>query len=462
MTDMNALTQLPRLVAQGVSRNCRAVVPTGIALALLALVPGCSSSSDGATDDNRDGGGGLESAGSGAGTASGGSGTPSSGSASSSVGGAGLGVGRASGGGRANGTGGVSQSSGGTNPGTGVNGMGGTAPGGAGAGGAGTGGKPNTGGTGGAGTGGKPSTGGAGGAGTGGKPSTGGAAGTGGATSNLDKELFGVYCGNTPSDVTQFEGWVGRHVDGILGYTGNASWADYDGSVGWAVGNWSVLDRRVLWSVPLIPTGATLADAAAGKYDDHYKKAAQTLATYRTQEPVLYVRTGWEFNGNWFPWNAQGKAKDFAGAFQHFVMAFRGVSNRFRIEWNVNVGDVGMNPEDAYPGDSYVDIIGMDFYWNTQWDPTDPAQAWTSMLTRKYGLNWHQDFAKAHGKPTAYSEWGVMSNNGVSYVQQAKAWFASHDVVYQTYWNSDSAFTGKLSSGQYPATGAAYKTAFGQ
>jgi hypothetical protein len=278
----------------------------------------------------------------------------------------------------------------------------------------------------------------------------------------LDRELLGVYCGNTPSEVTQFESWLGRNVDGILGYTGNADWSDYDGSVGWAVGLWGALDRRVLWSVPLIPSGASLTEAAAGKYDDHYRKAAQTLATYRPQESVLYIRTGWEFNGDWFPWTAQGKAKDFAGAFQRFVTVFRSVSKRFKIEWNVNIGEVGMNPEDAYPGDPYVDIIGMDFYWNTQWDPKDPAEGYNYMVTRKWGLKWHQDFAAAHGKPTAYSEWGVMSNDAAPYIEQVKVWFTSHDVIYQTYWNSDVAFKGKLSSDQYKAAGTAYRTAFGK
>ena len=45
-------------------------------------------------------------------------------------------------------------------------------------------------------------------------------------------EFLGVFCGNTPSDVTQFETWLGRKVDGILGYTGDKDWSDYDGSVG--------------------------------------------------------------------------------------------------------------------------------------------------------------------------------------------------------------------------------------
>ena len=273
--------------------------------------------------------------------------------------------------------------------------------------------------------------------------------------------LLGVYTGNDPNGIRAFETWLGDPVDGILGYTGDASWADYDGSVGWAMGVWNPSNRPVLWSVPLIPRGATLEAAAAGDYNSHYVGAAQKLATFRPQDPVLFIRTGWEFNGNWFPWTAQGKPEAFKGAFRQFVDSFRSVSNRFVFEWNVNVGDVGMNPETAYPGDCYVDIIGMDFYWNTQWDPTDPNAAWQSMLTRSWGLNWHQSFAAAHGKPTAYSEWGVDNNGAGPYIDKAAQWFASHDVVYQTYWDSDNAFRGKLSNGQFPLAAAAYLRNFG-
>jgi hypothetical protein len=54
-----------------------------------------------------------------------------------------------------------------------------------------------------------------------------------------------------------------------------------------------------------------------------------------------------------------------------------------------------------------------------------------------------------------------MSDDAAPYIQQAKQWFDDHQVVFHTYWNSDLDFKGKLSSGQYPAAGAAYKQAFG-
>ncbi len=274
--------------------------------------------------------------------------------------------------------------------------------------------------------------------------------------------LLGVYCGNTPADILQFETWLGRKVDGVLGYTGNASWADYDGSVGWAIGNWSGLDRRVFWSVPLIPKGATLEEAARGDYTDHYQAAAAQLAKWRPKERVLYLRTGWEFNGDWMPWSAIKNPKAFAGAFRQFVKVFRAASSRFRFEWNVNCGTTSMNPEDAYPGDDVVDLIGMDFYWQTEWDPKEPIPAWENAVNRQYGLKWHQTFAKAHGKPTAYSEWGVRGDNASPYVERAKAWFEQHHVVYQTYWNSNADYPGQLSQGQYPAAGETYRARFGK
>jgi hypothetical protein len=272
--------------------------------------------------------------------------------------------------------------------------------------------------------------------------------------------MLGVYTGNDPKEITDFEQWLGRRVDGILGYTGGASWADYDGSVGWAVGVWAPLDRPVLWSVPLIPKGAALDQAAAGAYDQHYRDAATKLAATRPLDPVIHVRTGWEFNGDWFPWTAKGRPDAFKGAFHHFVDTFRSVSKRFVFEWNVNIGDTGMDPETAYPGDCWVDLIGMDFYWNTKWDAKDPGAAWQSMLDRPWGLTWHQAFAARHGKPTSYSEWGVDNNAAGPYIEQAQRWFADHGVVFQTYWDSNTAFTGKLSSNQFPATGDAYRRTF--
>ncbi|MBN1998024.1 glycosidase [candidate division KSB1 bacterium] len=280
------------------------------------------------------------------------------------------------------------------------------------------------------------------------------------------KPLLGVYVGNTPSDVGTFETWLGRPVDGILGYTGHASWQDYDGSVGWAAGLWRDQQRKIFWSVPLIPKEASLEMAAKGAYNSHYLAAAKNLANFRQQDSVLYIRTGWEFNGDWFPWSAIGKSEQFIGAWRNFVTSFKSVSGRFRFDWCPNFGDTGMSPEEAYPGDDYVDIIGMDIYDETIWCKIkDPVARWEFNLTEPYGLNWHRDFATAHNKPMSYPEWGVGGNGSGDnpyFVEKMAQWCEENQVVYQTYWNSNAAYPGKLSDNQYPQTAAKYREVFGE
>lgn len=275
--------------------------------------------------------------------------------------------------------------------------------------------------------------------------------------------LLGVYIDNSAQLVKQFETWLGRAVDGVHGVIGAANWHDFTDSARWSVDElWAPTGRDVFWSVPLIVKDANLRDAADGDYNQYYKQVAQQLLRYDNGGDPIYVRTGWEFNGAWFNWSAIGKEQDFIGAFRQFVDSFRSVSDRFKFEWNVNESYGGMDPAKAYPGDNYVDIIGMDFYFNPQWQGSDGAKAFEQLAYgHKYGLQWHQDFAKAHGKPTAYSEWGVRGNEAESFLKAAKAWFDKHDVVYQSIWNSDVDYPGKMSDGSDPKSGAAYKSLFG-
>ncbi|HLH93089.1 MAG TPA: glycosyl hydrolase [Xanthobacteraceae bacterium] len=272
---------------------------------------------------------------------------------------------------------------------------------------------------------------------------------------------FGAYVGNSPAELSRFERWVGRPVDHIAAHTGRENWKDWVGSIKWSIGLWAPVDKPIAWTIPLMVKGGSLADAAAGKYDDFYRQGARLLAASCPKEDRIYIRTGEEFNGDWMPWAAQGHERDFIAAYRRFVAAFRSQSPRFRFEWNVNVGETRMNAADGYPGDDDVDVIGMDFYYNRAWDPADPILAWNKMVERPYGLKWLEQFAAEHKKPTAYPEWGVNSDAAGPYIKKAAEWFASHRVVYERVWDSNDGFPGKLSDGQYPNAGAAYIAAFG-
>lgn len=268
-----------------------------------------------------------------------------------------------------------------------------------------------------------------------------------------------VHVGNDPAAVLRFEKWLGCPVEGVSVHSGQANWADWSGSIGYQLNLWRGTRRRLYWSVPLIPEGATLDDAARGAFDARYRAAATTIAAQTPGNAAIPIRTGWEFNTAHMPWAARGHEAAFVGAYRRFVAAFRAASPRFRFEWTVNLGGDD-DPARAYPGDGFVDVIGMDAYYNTTWDSADAAKAWAYNVDRRYGLAWLEAFAARHGKPTAYSEWGVMSDTAGPYIAAAGRWFAGHHTLYQSYWDSNSAFPGKLSGGRLGRAGAAYRAAF--
>jgi hypothetical protein len=280
------------------------------------------------------------------------------------------------------------------------------------------------------------------------------------------KPIWAVYVGNDSNGtlIPKYEQWFGRPTDGILSYTGDANWRDYDGCTPWAEGIWSRYDRRVLWSVAFFPKGANLVAAAKGKYNDHWKKIAQALATWRPNEPLLYIRTAWEFNGDWFQYSSRNNPQAFIAAWRQFVSTFRSVSDRFRFDWcpSAETGHV----EEAYPGDDYVDIIGLDLYDQARWCKIkDPAERWDKVaLHGDHALLWHQAFAKAHHKPMSYPEWGTGGNESDDdpyFVEHMHRWFVDNHVIYATYWDSNSVYQGQLSNNQYPLAAAKYKELFG-
>jgi Ca-dependent carbohydrate-binding module xylan-binding/Glycosyl hydrolase family 26 len=276
--------------------------------------------------------------------------------------------------------------------------------------------------------------------------------------------LHGVFVGNQPSELDRYEAWLGKPAEAVLAYTGDRDWNEM--SPGWIMSQHP--DHTLLFSIPLFPQTSSLQAVAGGAGDSHFRDIAQTILANAQNvdapDGSIYVRTGWEMGGEWFPWGQQGNAHPelFRAAFQHFADAFHSVSDRFKIVWDV-VGDRG-DVEQFYPGDAYVDVVSQDFYWNPQWTSQDGGDAFGIIRDQHRGLQWIENFADAHGKPTAYSEWGVPAGyDATEFIQAAKAWFEdpAHDVKYATYWDSDAAYPGMISDGSDPATGAAYKDVFG-
>ena len=272
--------------------------------------------------------------------------------------------------------------------------------------------------------------------------------------------IIGSYEGSNPWNGNMlYREMMGQEAAGTTLFTGQASWLDYTGSASWAASTTESIGAQKLWSVPLFANSSSLKEAASGADDKYFAQVAKSLLGSQASGSI-YVRTGWEFNGGYETWYAGSDPADYIKAYQQFVDAFRSVSNRFVFTWSPGETNGGMDPAAAYPGDAYVDIIGLDVYDNNTYQGNNATAAFNNALEAKYGLNWLANFASQHGKQIAIPEWGVNNNNDAAFVTLMANWIKTHNVAYASYWDADAGNFNGLLSGM-PAVEAAYLAAFG-
>ncbi|HWK56728.1 MAG TPA: glycosyl hydrolase [Parapedobacter sp.] len=151
-----------------------------------------------------------------------------------------------------------------------------------------------------------------------------------------------------------------------------------------------------------------------GDYHDVYKNSLKTIADYAKSligangkpVPILF-RPFHEFDGDWFWWGrAHCTAEEYKQLFQFTVTYLRdelGVRN-FLYAWSP---DRNFNTEaqylEHYPGDAYVDLVGMDNYGDLQTSETMTIAAQKMKIV--------SDYAEQHQKVAALTETGL-SNLG--------------------------------------------------
>ena len=146
----------------------------------------------------------------------------------------------------------------------------------------------------------------------------------------------------------------------------------------------------------------------AGAYNSYFVTLAQTLVA--GGQANAYLRIGWEFDGSWTAWNATTASAEasYAAYFQQIVTAMRSVSGEhFQFVWNPDATaftEPGYSVEAAYPGNAYVDVIGLDAYDQSWATPQTPANAWSSTLLP--ALTARRQFASSEGKPLAFDGMG--------------------------------------------------------
>lgn len=203
-------------------------------------------------------------------------------------------------------------------------------------------------------------------------------------------------------------------------------------------------DVRVDWATPLMT-----------------KEQAARLGTAMCKAgPDPYFRPGWEFNlhGNW-DWNTDKIGNEvFAQQFRDTIDGARSTCPGLQATWNPNSGQGGVERAmKAWPGDNYVDVIGLDVY---DWSYEEP-------VTMDGGLNDWAERARAKGKKMSLPEWGAHGVKGrgdnPQFVKDVMGWAEKNaDIVVMMSYFDESAdyIANSPAAGQMPKVGEALNSEF--
>jgi len=231
---------------------------------------------------------------------------------------------------------------------------------------------------------------------------------------------LGVYSGPDSKGVAgaaRFGVLTGAAPGGVLDFGATDRWSNI-AAPSWLIAPHAASAARFEYSMPMLPNGSqyTLAACAAGAYDTYWRAAATNLVAHQLSASI--IRPGWEFNGDWYHWAAKNNIAGYIGCFRAIVTTMRAAAGQhFTFDWNPTLGKNAFPAELAYPGDAYVDFIGVDIY-DTSWTHYPPTAtglavaqgaAWKDDLNEDHGLAFWSAFARTHTKPMAITEWGLVA-----------------------------------------------------
>lgn len=215
----------------------------------------------------------------------------------------------------------------------------------------------------------------------------------------------GVYA-SSMAQVQAWESFRGSPVDVVQTFAARGNWSTIKSP--WMSAPEKLANFPGTWviSQPFYPTGqGDLRSCASGAYNSHWREFGQWMVS--KGRPASIVRLAWEFNGNWFPWSVNGNTTDWVGCFRQVVSAIRSTNPQARIDWTMNAHSG--NPWAVYPGNEYVDIVGIDTY--DMWPASTTEAIFDEQCNRPAGLCSVIRFAREHGKQFSVPEWGLVGKS---------------------------------------------------
>ena len=280
-------------------------------------------------------------------------------------------------------------------------------------------------------------------------------------------------------EIASFQSLTNSTVTCLGAYGSDQTWSDwtdpwFTGSSGAGYTAWIAQDpqvRQMVLGISMIPASAQTSSpltweqsCAAGNYNSYATQLGTNLVAAGMQNSV--IRLGWEMIGPWegdFVGNTTQEQTLWATCFDNEVTALRQASGEhFLIDWNPNSCTEGIPYANYYPGNAYVDIMGLDFY-DQSCDTPNTAVSFAQLAAVPSGLNGFEAFAAAQGKPMSFPEWGLVSNpsgDDAGYIDGVGTAVENGNFAFQQYFDVVDGGTMLLSSST-PQAVAAYKQQFG-
>lgn len=214
-------------------------------------------------------------------------------------------------------------------------------------------------------------------------------------------------------------------------------------------------------------------DIAAGDHDEAIAEWASALADWTDRGPTgadrrLYLNLAPEMNGDWSPWSpavGAGTEADFVDMWRHvhdIVMDAGLDPDHVQWIWTIDTSTRGVDVGDCYPGDDYVDWLGLHGYnWSTWGGWSSPKECY------EHGLDALESFAD---KPIAITEFACSSEDDGGHdparkdrwIRDAFAYFEERDIRMACWFNIDkrtdwAAFGGQRGTTTATVDGTTYE-----
>ena len=267
-----------------------------------------------------------------------------------------------------------------------------------------------------------------------------------------------------------FASWRDLAVGVVAAWPARATWANFT-QVNSFYTTWAGQSYTKSFGIPLFPddVGATVEGCIAGNYDHYWRTFANTMNSTGLTAQGTIIRLGWEFNQD----PQSGSPSQFAACFRQIERTVSAIAPGLVWDWNVNRGPSDQMPDnsvlDAYPGNKYVNLIGVDSY--DDWPTANTPGGWQYQLNGPYGLNFWLNFAKAHDKLLSVPEWGVATGDmwpgheggdDPAYIKDMYDFFAANKtwIAFESYYNDSG--TAIFDPVENPVASAEYQKLWGE